>query len=224
MKDRIIAVTGAAGVLGRAVVAALDAAGAVVVAIDVNTCAAPGARLTISGVDLSEKEAAARAVDWILKDLGRLDGLVNLAGGFAWETVLEGRLETWQNLFNINLATALVMSQAAAHALISSKGAIVNVGAAAATRAALGMGAYAASKAGVARLTEAFAEELKDQDVRVNAVLPSILDTPANRADMGDADAHRWVKPEALAEVIVFLLSDAADAITGATLPVTGRV
>ncbi|MNI55234.1 3-oxoacyl-[acyl-carrier-protein] reductase FabG [compost metagenome] len=116
------------------------------------------------------------------------------------------------------------MSQAAAHALISSKGAIVNVGAAAATRAALGMGAYAASKAGVARLTEAFAEELKDQDVRVNAVLPSILDTPANRADMGDADAHRWVKPEALAEVIVFLLSDAADAITGATLPVTGRV
>ncbi|MNN61095.1 3-oxoacyl-[acyl-carrier-protein] reductase FabG [compost metagenome] len=100
----------------------------------------------------------------------------------------------------------------------------MNVGALASLKAGLGMGAYAASKSGVARLTEALAEELKDRGVTVNAVLPSIIDTPANRADMPDADAGRWVTPEALARVIAFLLSDDAAPITGACLPVSGRV
>ena len=108
--------------------------------------------------------------------------------------------------------------------LRASGGAIVNIGAAASIKAAMGMGAYAASKAGVARLTEALAEELKDAGVRVNAVLPSIIDTPANRKDMPDADFTRWVTPEALANVIAFLLSPEASAVTGALLPVTGRV
>jgi NAD(P)-dependent dehydrogenase (short-subunit alcohol dehydrogenase family) len=100
----------------------------------------------------------------------------------------------------------------------------VNVGALAASKAATGMGAYAASKAGVARLTEALAEELKDKGVTVNAVLPSIIDTPTNRADMPDADATRWVSADALAAVIAFLLSDDASAVTGALIPVCGRV
>ena len=86
------------------------------------------------------------------------------------------------------------------------------------------MGAYAASKAGVARFTEALAEELKDDRITVNAVLPSIIDTPPNRADMPTSDFERWVKPAQLADVIVFLLSDQAAAITGALLPVVGRV
>jgi NAD(P)-dependent dehydrogenase (short-subunit alcohol dehydrogenase family) len=112
----------------------------------------------------------------------------------------------------------------AALPLFGAGGSIVNIGAAGAVKAGMGMGAYAASKSGVAKLTESLAEELKDNGIRVNAVLPSIIDTPVNRADMPDAEYDRWVSPEALAKVIEFLLSDAATPITGALLPVTGRV
>jgi NAD(P)-dependent dehydrogenase (short-subunit alcohol dehydrogenase family) len=100
----------------------------------------------------------------------------------------------------------------------------VNIGAAGAIKAAAGMGAYAASKAGVAKLTESLADELKDRGVTVNAVLPSIIDTPVNRADMPTADFDRWVRPEQIADLIVFLLSDRSSAITGALIPITGRV
>jgi NAD(P)-dependent dehydrogenase (short-subunit alcohol dehydrogenase family) len=116
-------------------------------------------------------------------------------------------------------------SQAALpHLRRRGSGRIVNIGANAATRAGAGMGAYTASKSGVARLTEALAEELKDDRITVNAILPSIIDTPPNRSDMPDADFDRWVKPDQLAGVIAFLLSDRASAITGALLPVVGRV
>jgi len=124
----------------------------------------------------------------------------------------------------MNVRTALIATRSVLPLLKASKGAVVNVGANAAAKAGAGMGAYAASKAGVARLTEALAEELKDEGVRVNAVLPSIIDTPANRADMPDADFSRWVSPENLAQVIAFLLSPDATAVTGALLPVIGRV
>ncbi|MFP5435849.1 MAG: SDR family oxidoreductase, partial [Alphaproteobacteria bacterium] len=154
----------------------------------------------------------------------QLDGLVNIAGGFAWETVADGSVATWDRLYAMNVRTALIASRALLPLLTASGGAIVNIGAAAATKAAAGMGAYAASKSGVARLTEALAEEVKAQGVRVNAILPSILDTPANRADMPDADFGNWVTPTQLAGVAAFLLSPAADAITGALIPVTGRV
>jgi NAD(P)-dependent dehydrogenase (short-subunit alcohol dehydrogenase family) len=103
----------------------------------------------------------------------------------------------------------------------SAAGRVVNIGAGAAVKAGMGMGAYTASKAGVHKLTEALAEELAGTSVTVNAVLPSIIDTPTNRADMPDADTSQWVKPEALAEVILFLASSAARAITGALIPVS---
>jgi NAD(P)-dependent dehydrogenase (short-subunit alcohol dehydrogenase family) len=108
--------------------------------------------------------------------------------------------------------------------LPANSGRTVNVGAAAAAKAGTGMGAYTASKAGVAKLTEALAEELKDKRINVNAVLPTIIDTPANRADMPKADFTRWVAPEALADVIVFLSTHASRAITGASILVSGRV
>lgn len=220
----IVAVTGAAGALGRMTVEVLGKAGWKVVGIDLAEVPDEATALSIGGVDLTDEQAMQDAATRIATELGRLDGLVNVAGGFRWETILDGDIATWDRLYAMNLKTALIASRAALPLLRKSKGSIVNIGAAASSKAAMGMGAYAASKAGVARLTEALAEELKDEGVRVNAVLPSIIDTPANRADMPDAEFDRWVSPEQLANVIAFLLSPAATAITGALIPVTGRV
>lgn len=220
----IVAVTGAAGALGRMTVEVLGKAGWKVVGIDLAEVPDEATALALGGVDLTDEQAMHDAATRIATELGRLDGLVNVAGGFRWETILDGDIATWDRLYAMNLKTALIASRAALPLLRKSKGSIVNIGAAASSKAAMGMGAYAASKAGVARLTEALAEELKDEGVRVNAVLPSIIDTPANRADMPDAEFDRWVSPEQLANVIAFLLSPAATAITGALIPVTGRV
>ncbi|WP_165189799.1 SDR family oxidoreductase [Caulobacter soli] len=221
---RTVAVTGAAGALGRKTVEVLKQAGWQVVGIDLAPGPFEGADLAIGGVDLTDEAAMTAAAGQIESRFGRLDGLVNIAGGFRWETIGDGDLATWDKLYAMNVKTTLVSSRALTPLLLAAKGSIVNIGAAAATKAAMGMGAYAASKAGVARLTEALAEELKDAGVRVNAVLPSIIDTEANRKDMPDAEFDRWVTPQALANVVAFLLSPEASAVTGALLPVTGRV
>jgi NAD(P)-dependent dehydrogenase (short-subunit alcohol dehydrogenase family) len=227
LKGKTIAVTGAFGILGTAVVQALLAQGAKVVAVDV--AAAPrdpaslqGAHLH-GGLDLGDGAATQAAFDAIAKAHGGLHGLVNIAGGFAWEKVQGGALDTWDRMYQMNVRTAVAASQAAlAH--LPDGGRIINIGANGAVKAGAGMGAYAASKSGVMRFTEALAEELKGRGITVNALLPSIIDTPANRADMPDADFSAWVQPAQLAATIVFLLSDEAGAITGALLPVTGRV
>jgi NAD(P)-dependent dehydrogenase (short-subunit alcohol dehydrogenase family) len=220
----IVAVTGAAGALGRKTVEVLGQLGWKVVGIDLAAVPPDYVALALGGVDLTSEAAMLGAVRQIEAAFGRLDGLVNIAGGFRWETVADGSTATWEKLYAMNLVTALTASRAALTLLRASHGAIVNIGAAASAEAAMGMGAYAASKAAVSRLTEALAEELKDAGVRVNAVLPSIIDTPANRAEMPDAAFDRWVTPEQLAQVIGFLLSPAAAAVTGALLPVTGWV
>jgi NAD(P)-dependent dehydrogenase (short-subunit alcohol dehydrogenase family) len=219
-KGRVV-VTGAAGALGGAVAERLHLAGWEVVALDVAPAAhLPGcAKVAVGGVDLTDEAAVADA----FAALGPLAGLVNVAGGFAWETVADGGGETWDRLFAINVKTALNACKAALPCL-SVGGAIVNIGAAAADKAEIGMAAYAASKSGVARLTESLAAELRPRGIRVNAVLPSIIDTPANRADMPDADFARWVTADELANVIAFLLSAEAGGVTGAAIPVTGRV
>ena len=229
LEGKRIAVTGAFGSLGVAVVRALQAAGARVAAIDraerPHAEAELGEARLFGGADLAEADAAAATLDRAADALGGLDALVNIAGTFRWETVADGRLDTWDLLYTVNLRSAVAASKAAiAHLAKNASGRIVNIGANGAVKAGAGMGAYAASKSGVARLTEALAEELKDRRITVNALLPSIIDTPPNRADMPKADFDRWVRPEQLADIIVFLLSDRAAAITGASIPVVGRV
>lgn len=227
LQGKRIAITGAFGALGQAMVRSALDAGALVAAIDRAPTAPAGidGAKAIGGVDLADADAARGAIDAAAHAIGGLDGLVNIAGTFRWETLADGSLDTWDLLYRINLRTALATSKAAiTHLRAAGGGRIVNIGAGAATHAGAGMGAYAASKAGVARLTEALAEELKDDSITVNAVLPSIIDTAANRADMPKADFSRWVQPAQLAAVIVFLLSDHASAVTGALLPVSGRV
>lgn len=223
LKSKVVVVTGALGALGRAVTERLVAAGATVVAVDRISGASAHAAEVIA-LDLGDPAATQTALSGIAQRHGRIDGLVNIAGGFRWETLSDGAIDTWDQLYQLNLRTVVSAARAALPHFPQSGGRIVNIGAAGAVKAAAGMGAYAASKAGVARLTEALAEELKARDITVNAVLPSIIDTPANRADMPDADFSKWVTPLALANVIAFLLSEQAAAVTGALLPVTGRV
>jgi NAD(P)-dependent dehydrogenase (short-subunit alcohol dehydrogenase family) len=225
-----VVITGAAGVLGAAVARAFSALGDELALIDraadskglfADLNAPP---LFLGGVDLADPAQAKRAMDAAVAKLGGIDVLVNIAGAFRWETIADGHIETWDFLYSVNLKTAACACKAALPHLSAGRGRIVNVGAAATAKAGAGMGAYTASKAGVAKLTEALAEELKDKGVNVNAVLPTVIDTPANRADMPKADFARWVEPAALADVILFLSSSASRAVTGASILVAGRV
>ena len=221
---RSIIVTGGFGILGQAVAESFAAQGDKVARIDFAPAAKvaiPGA-LDIGGIDLTDAAATARALDQVVAAHGGIDVLVNVAGGFTWETLEGGSIDSWARMQAMNLTSnATITKLALPHLIAADEARIVNIGAGAAIKAGMGMGAYAASKSGVHRLTEALAEELAGQGVTVNAVLPSIIDTPTNRADMPDADFSQWVKPEAIAEVIRFLASPAAGAITGALIPVT---
>lgn len=215
-------VTGGLGALGRAVCQAALADGAKVAILDAGRGDFDGA-LVLDQVDLSDAVVARRAVGQAAEALGGVRALVNLAGGFSWQRVEQAAPEEWGRLFAANVLTAANVSQAAlpylAHA---GDGRIVNVGAAAAISADAGMAPYAAAKSGVHRLTEALARETRGTGTTVNAVLPSIIDTPANREAMPDEDVSTWVRPGDLAQVILFLCSPQASAVTGALIPVVG--
>ena len=222
LRGKVIAVTGAFGELGRAVADEARSQGAV--------CALLGRHVPPGSenawrVDLASLEDVKRVMDDIAARLGRIDGLVNCAGGFRWQKFADGKdLSEWQAMHEVNLVTCVNACKGALpHLSKAGAGRIVNIGAMGAVKGAKGMGAYAASKAGVMRFTEALADEVKQQGITVNAVLPGIIDTPQNRADMPQADFGRWVKAEEIAKVIAFLLSDAASAVNGALIPVTGK-
>ncbi|MGH7026182.1 SDR family NAD(P)-dependent oxidoreductase [Brevundimonas sp.] len=226
MSRAVTVITGASGVLGRAIADAALARGDTVAAVDFGPIDREDGPdwMGLGGVDLADPAAAQAAMDAVAQRFGRIDHLLNAVGGFVWQTT-DGPLENWDRMHRINLLTVLNACRAALpHLSRSASGRIVNVGALGAVQAGAGMGAYAASKAGVHRLTEVLADETKATPLTVNAVLPSIIDTPANRADMADADFSTWVQPAELAAVILFLASNAASAITGALLPVKGRV
>jgi NAD(P)-dependent dehydrogenase (short-subunit alcohol dehydrogenase family) len=229
--DGCVLITGAAGGLGRAVAAHFAARGAKLVLLDRESEALdemlrelPAATALPLAVDLLDAAQVAAAVEQAVGRYGAIEAAIHLAGGFAMgDAVHETAAATWQRMLDLNVNTMLNSAAAVVPVMRRARrGYIVNVGAASALRGAAKMGAYIASKSALMRLTESMSAELREEGINVNAVLPSIIDTPANRKAMPEADPERWVAPGALAAVIGFLASNDARAIHGALIPVTG--
>lgn len=225
-----VMITGAAGNLGRATAAAFAKAGARCVLLDVDRAnldriygGDAGDRHLLTA-DLLQAGDVARAVDAALARFARIHVLCNLAGGFKMgHPVHETPESTWRLMIGLNVESIINTARAVVPGmLVAGAGKIVNVAAMAGTSGRAMMAAYSASKSAVIRLTESMAAELGGRGVNVNCVMPSIIDTPQNRADMPNADPARWVSPDALAEVIVFLASNRSRAIHGAAVPVVG--
>lgn len=230
MTQRTVMITGAAGNLGRAVAAAFADDGANLVLVGLRRDAlerafgAEGEARMIVPANLLDAAQLQAGVDAALGRFGRIDVLCNLAGGFRMgEPVHQTSDATWDWLLDLNARTLLRTARAVVPAMLRQGGGrIVNVAAFAARQGQAGMAAYCVAKDAVVRLTEAMAAELRDRRINVNCVLPTIIDTPENRAAMPDADPARWVEPRDLARVIRFLASEDAAAVHGAALPVAG--
>ncbi|MDI9547974.1 MAG: SDR family NAD(P)-dependent oxidoreductase [Chloroflexota bacterium] len=232
--NQVVMVTGATGNLGRATVQAFADAGARIVAVDRNpdkqaqmhpALAQSQRHWLAAPVDLTSPEETQAVVEQAVARMGRIDVLVNTVGGFrAGKPAQDTAVDVWDLMMELNAKTAFLMCRAVApHMQERKRGKIVNVAARAGLAGTAKMSAYSASKSAVIRLTETLAAELRRQGVNANCILPGTIDTPENREAMPDADFSRWVTPESLAEVILFLASDAARDVHGAALPVYGR-
>ena len=227
--NRTVIVTGAAGNLGSAVAKAFGELGANLVLVDLKreglekAFGSENDQQSFAPANLLVQTEATRVAQAALTRFGRIDVLCNIAGGFRMgETVHETSEENWDFLFDINTRTVLHAARAVVPQMLAGGGGkIVNVGAFAAQKGVAQMGAYTAAKGTVIRMTEAMAAELREKNINVNCVLPTIIDTPENRAAMPKANPAKWVAPTDLANVIVFLASDAARAVHGAAVPVT---
>ena len=222
---KTVMVTGAAGALGRSLAEAFAAEGASLVLVDLHAAGlakAHGAAHRQIAVDITDAGRVSDLVGAAAAD--GIDVLCNIAGGFAMgPPVHETPPGMWDDMLGRNAVSVVNMARAVVPAMKArGHGKIVNVAALAGLKGAAAMGAYCVAKSAVLRLTEAMAGELRDSGINVNCVMPSIIDTPANRADMPNADPARWVSREALADVILFLASDRARAIHGAAIPVVG--
>jgi NAD(P)-dependent dehydrogenase (short-subunit alcohol dehydrogenase family) len=232
--DRVVMVAGASGNLGQAVARAFYAAGAHLVLLDRADERLPGLfpelagsseHLLVGSVDVADAGSIEKAVAAALERFGRIDILANTVGGYrAGTAVHETPLETWDFMFELNARTAFLLSRAVVpHMRERGYGKIVHVSARAALAGPGKAAAYSISKAAVVRLVESLAAELRQEGINANCVLPGTIDTPQNRQSMPNADHSRWVPPEAVAAVILFLASDAAWAVNGAAIPVYGK-
>jgi len=233
LDGKVAIVTGAAGNLGRAVVRALIDQGAQTALVDRDAeqlervradLPAGGAAASFSA-DLIAPESVSAMAEQVLTRFGRIDILTNIAGGFTMGPPLhETNDKDWDFMMDLNARTVFNCCRAVVpHMLTAGGGKIVNVSARAATLGKGQMAPYCASKAAVITLTESLAAEHRQSGINVNCILPGTVDTPQNREAMPDQDHSRWVPTEALADVILFLASDAARCVTGAAVPVYGQ-
>jgi NAD(P)-dependent dehydrogenase (short-subunit alcohol dehydrogenase family) len=227
--NKVIVVTGAAGNVGSALAAILAARSARVVLVDtvrdrlaaVAGSLKGGDHLAFSEYDLTNSTASEALVTKVLSECGRLDGVGTTIGGFVMADLADAGSEQWEAMFRLNVMTTWNIYRAAVPAIRQmGGGALVGVASAAGLRGSAQMAAYSATKSAVMRLTESLADELRGDRIRVNAVLPTTIDTPQNRAAMPGADTSLWVQPSEVAETMAFLLSGLASGITGALLPV----
>ena len=221
LSGKHVVVTGACGALGRAVCTRAAGLGATVTGLDIVAAELP-ACAAVHAVDLGDAHATAAC----FAGLAPVDALFNIAGGFAMgPTAWQESDADWDAMFAINVDTLRHALRCVVPGMIArGRGSIVNVGALGALKGQPNMAAYTAAKSVVMRLTESLSAEIREKGINVNAVLPSLIDTPRNRADMPGADHSRWVSPDDLANVICFLGSDAARAVHGALVPVSGLV
>ena len=235
LDGKVALITGAAGALGSAAARRFGEEGATLVLVDnrprrlAETCGdlcETYDTTLIGNVDVTIPRSVGKLVEMVLKDKERIDVLLNVVGGYEGPgPVRDTSPEVFDQMMALNAKSVFLMSGAVSpHMIEQGSGKIVNIAASAGLKARRDNSAYAASKAAVLRLTESLAADLKDHGVNVNAVLPSTIDTPANREMMAGADFEKWVTPDALADVLVFLASDMARAIHGAAIPVYGRV
>jgi NAD(P)-dependent dehydrogenase (short-subunit alcohol dehydrogenase family) len=225
-EGQVVLVTGAGGALGGGVVEAFTAGGATVAAADLlepDEVDLPDGATYYQG-DFTDEEAVADAVERVVDAHGGIDALVNVAGTWrGGSPVDETDVELFDFLFDVNLKTMFLASKhALSHLRESDGGAIVSVSARSSLEGGTGDSVYRATKAGVRLITESIAEENRGE-VRANAIMPSVIDTPANREMMPDADHDSWPTPAEIAEVICFLCSDASGVTSGAAVPVYGE-
>lgn len=227
--DRIILITGAAGALGRAAVSHMQALNARLVLIDRLPLAevfpdlAHDSRHMLLSGDVTDEAEMTRLVAQALERQGAIDAVLHIAGGFTMgEATHATTRETWDRMMNLNAWSFIAVSRAVVPHMVARGGAIVAVSARAASQGAAHMAAYCAAKSALQRLVESLSAEVRECGVRVNSVAPSLIDTPANRADMPDAEHNRWVPTARLASTLAFLISDGACDIHGVHLTVSG--
>jgi NAD(P)-dependent dehydrogenase (short-subunit alcohol dehydrogenase family) len=219
MKGKVVLITGGAGALGQTVVPAFVSTGASVVLGDRNPVQVPG--VSALKADFTDQTQVRSLVEEVLRTSGRVDALINLVGGFATGRVVETDVSLWQRMLAMNLTSAFLLSQAVLPSMLQrGQGRIVHVAAQAALEPFPGAAAYIVSKAGLIGLIRTLSSELKGSGVTVNAVLPSTIDTPANRTAMPAADPSKWARPDSIAQALIFLASDAASQINGALIPI----
>ncbi|MDE3076063.1 MAG: SDR family oxidoreductase [Chloroflexota bacterium] len=223
LKEPVALVTGVTGTLGRATAVALQGAGFRVAGMSRSGSAPPN--VALEQADVTRWDDVHAAIDRLLQRFGRIDALVNVAGGFAGgKTVADTDEHEWDLMMDLNLKSVFVLCKAVIPAMLSAGfGRIINVSSRTAVEPSALYAVYGVSKMGVLTLTQTLALELKNHNVTVNAVLPSIVDTPANRQSMPNADFAKWVRPEAIAAVIVDVVSDRWGVVSGAAIPVFGR-